>query len=378
MSNTGTHEKVHLKGLNGLRAIAALGVLVGHAIAGTKDFNLNPCLLGADKFNSPKIYFFADFSVTIFFALSGFLITYLLLLEKKSGSINISHFYIRRILRIWPLYYLYILLCFAFNFLFGWHLNFGGVYLPMILFFAANVPHILYRDITLLAHYWSLAVEEQFYIMWPWLIKLNKKKLPLIITGIILLLMALKLFIRFVIPGTDSSIAYRFTYYVRFSCMLIGALGATLFHAKHNLFLTIFSSKISQIIAWLIMAIAALNLFHISSVLDHEIIAVVACVLIIGQCTVKNRLINLETGIMDFLGKISFGIYVYHPLIIFLLSKILCNIAIVPVFKYPIVFLSIFLVTILVAYISYTFFEKKFLKMKLNYSTVISSGSRNE
>jgi peptidoglycan/LPS O-acetylase OafA/YrhL len=371
-------EKVHLKGLNGLRAIAAIGVLIGHIIGETNQFNLSPHLLGTDKFNNPVIYYFADFSVSIFFALSGFLITYLLLLEKESAPVNIPHFYMRRVLRIWPLYYSYICLCFAANFLLGWHLNLTSSSLPFVLFFAANIPHILYRDIPLLYHYWSLAVEEQFYLMWPWLIKFKKKKLAITIASVFLLLVGIKLFIRYYMPGTDSSVAYRFISYTRFSCMLIGALGATLFYNKNAIFLKITSNKISQAIAWLVIALAILNLFHIASVFDHEIIAVVATVLIIGQCTVTNRLINLETGIFDFLGKISFGIYVYHPLVMFLLAKVLNNISLDPVIKYPVVFLSIPATTIIFAYISYTFIEKKFLKMKLNYSTVVSAGSRNE
>ena len=86
-------ESVHLKGLNGLRAIAALGVVIAHTAVIKLEFgDLIPTGLTSN-------------AVTIFFTLSGFLITYLLFLEKEKKEINVKKFYLRRILRIWPLYF---------------------------------------------------------------------------------------------------------------------------------------------------------------------------------------------------------------------------------------------------------------------------------
>jgi peptidoglycan/LPS O-acetylase OafA/YrhL len=92
-------NKIYLPGLNGLRAIAAFGVLFSHVNLGIEAYGL-PIRKTSDL---------AGFGVTIFFALSGFLITYLLLKEKEQfNTINIKNFYVRRILRIWPLYFLFI------------------------------------------------------------------------------------------------------------------------------------------------------------------------------------------------------------------------------------------------------------------------------
>ena len=95
-----TLTNVYLPGLNGLRAIAALSVVVSHITIALPDF-------GLEKIGD---WGFAAHGVTLFFTISGFLITYLLLLEKKKQKINIKKFYARRILRIWPLYYSYLLI----------------------------------------------------------------------------------------------------------------------------------------------------------------------------------------------------------------------------------------------------------------------------
>lgn len=94
------HKAIHLPGLNGLRAIAALSVVIAHSTQeGISDFGL-PWL-----FNIPL----AGYSVTLFFVISGFLITYLLVNEfDRTDTVNVGKFYVRRILRIWPIYYLFI------------------------------------------------------------------------------------------------------------------------------------------------------------------------------------------------------------------------------------------------------------------------------
>src|SRR4051812_16240676 len=100
---------LHFSGLNGLRAIAAIAVVFAHTTTGLYSFGLDCFIFGKYPDGNPKSTLLAGFGVSIFFALSGFLITYLLLEEKRQKEINIKNFYIRRILRIWPLYYLYFI-----------------------------------------------------------------------------------------------------------------------------------------------------------------------------------------------------------------------------------------------------------------------------
>src|SRR4051812_30029422 len=100
---------IHLSGLNGIRAIAAFGVVMAHITLSLGDFHLSPILFYTIKNGKVHGWSLAGFGVSMFFALSGFLITYLLLLEKEKRPIHIRNFYVRRALRIWPLYYLYLI-----------------------------------------------------------------------------------------------------------------------------------------------------------------------------------------------------------------------------------------------------------------------------
>src|SRR5258708_22830536 len=95
-----TPKTVHLPGLNGLRAIAALAVVTSHITLWLKEFGLNNKIFVTDTAGNAIGLPLAVHGVTIFFTLSGFLITFLLLKEKEAGPIKIKDFYIRRILRI--------------------------------------------------------------------------------------------------------------------------------------------------------------------------------------------------------------------------------------------------------------------------------------
>lgn len=121
----------------------------------------------------------------------------------------------------------------------------------------------------------------------------------------------------------------------------------------------------------------AINRFHIASVIDGEIVSVITVCLIMGQITKKNNIINLENPICDFIGKISYGIYVIHPILIFYFSKLIGHFKSNSIFNYLIVYILITSTTIIISYISYEFFEKKFLKLKAKYSTVNSKNSRD-
>src|SRR5690606_12891158 len=121
-----------------------------------------------------------NLGVNFFFMLSGFLITYLLIKEKEfTGTIHVPNFYVRRILRIWPLYYL----CVAVGFIgFALLKKISGAPLEenanawYYLFFAANfdIMHTWPEkpDALLLSVLWSVAVEEQFYLTWPLILRI--------------------------------------------------------------------------------------------------------------------------------------------------------------------------------------------------------------
>ena len=158
----------------------------------------------------------------------------------------------------------------------------------------------------------------------------------------------------------------------RFDCMTIGALGAILFYQKNALFLKICFSIYSQIISWLAVILMAFNEYHIASVIDQEIIALLTVILIANLSENKKTLINLENKTFDFLGKISYGLYVYHPLIIFYFSKLLKDVKMNLYLKHLIAYEGVFVITLLTASLSYKFFELPFLKLKDKFSVIIS------
>ena len=368
-------KPIYFPGLNGLRALAALSVVVFHLTRDFDNFNLSPYLFGTNAAGAPNGFAMAGFGVTIFFSLSGFLITYLLLAEKKQQEINIPNFYVRRILRIWPLYYLYLIAAIIVIAYFGkrWciiMLYFFGANFPFIL---ENIPHVVETTLPFLRHYWSLGVEEQYYLFWPWVVKKIKTRLDVFVIGFITVFIALKFFFHFFFMHTIIAASFNV---IRFDCMLIGSLGAIYYFNQQPLFMKLFTSKITQAGAWLIVVSLLLNVFHIASIIDHELVSVVTVMLVIGQITIKNRLVNLDLKICDFLGKISYGMYVIHPLIIFFLGKLFKPLQLPNVIKYIAAYSFVMGLTILLAWLSYEYFEKRFLKMKMKFTTVASSNVR--
>ncbi len=361
---------VYFPGLNGLRAIAAIAVVISHITLALKEFNLNPLIFGALKDGNPLGLSLASYGVSIFFVLSGFLITYLLQVEKEIHTIDIKKFYLRRMLRIWPLYYLYLLVALLTIFAFG--LAFKSNSLLLYLFYAANIPFILGNTLPFLSHYWSLGVEEQFYLFWPWVNKKTNSILKIAISYIIVVVV-LKLSLHIFYPNTILEQAIQVT---RFHCMMLGGAGAILYKEKNYLFMKITDNKLMQTACWIIIFFAAINKFHIATIIDEEIISIVALCLIIGQINIKNRIVNLENRFFDFLGKISYGIYVIHPLVIFLFSKFLNQIPNSNPLKYLAVYTIIILTTVLISFLSYTYFEKHFLKFKKRFEVVKSSATK--
>lgn len=134
---------------------------------------------------------FGDLGVRFFFVISGFLITFLLIREKeKKGEIDFKAFYIRRFLRIFPVFYFYLFAVAIYCYIFGIDINnslfiSSGLYIQNFAPFGSN---------WLIAHTWSLAVEEQFYILWPLLFKkLQNKKLLFILLLILFIGMIMRI-----------------------------------------------------------------------------------------------------------------------------------------------------------------------------------------
>ena len=357
-------DRIYLPGLNGIRAIAALSVLLAHA----------------EKFMgsvSTKNYFgnFGGYGVTIFFTLSGFLITFLMLKEiEKEKFIDVKKFYVRRILRIWPLYFFYFFIVLA---IMKFQVSYNVLY---YIFFIPNVPFAIQLatgslvTIPLLLPYWSLGVEEQFYLIWPWIVKFSKnikRTLILFCVGFFLLKVLLTIVHAPIIPQA-------LLYNTRFSCLSIGAIGAYFFYEK-NKYISMLNNKWIDLLSWVVLALFFANYVRIFSIINHEIISILSLIIIFNQINNAKPLISLENKVFDYLGKISFGLYVYNLIVIEYLNKLLLSAQLEKSYFFIILFivLSAF-VTIFISHLSYNFLEKPFLKLKYNYTTIQSAASKSE
>lgn len=364
-----SNEKVFLPGLNGIRAIAALSVVISH---------INNRL---DYFQLPKgtLLDLASYGVTIFFTLSGFLITYLLLLElSKTGTIDVKKFYMRRVLRIWPLYYVYLLIIILMTGIssIGWPILFYLLMIPNFKnSFAAFVPSFA-KPVTsmLVGHYWSLGVEEQFYAIWPWIVKKTKILFKVLVLFPIFYIL-LKLGLRLVHAPYSILV---FVNYTRFGCLVLGGLGAYLYFHRSEKMEFVKKSWV-EIAAWIFFIVVGLNRFHITSIIDHEIISIFTLIIIINQIGNPKRVLSLENNFLDYIGKISFGIYVYNPLVIYLMSFVFLWFPIENSWiKTSLVYIFVLPAVVVVAHLSYFYFEKRFLKLKTKYVTVESAASKKE
>lgn len=153
---TRTSSGATLPSIDGVRAIAVLLVVLGHSQR-SAGF---PAVDGLAPLGD-----LANLGVRLFFVVSGFLITYLLLVEeRKTGTVSLKKFYLRRALRIFPAFYAFLLVIGVAT-LAGWIVVPAGDFVAA----ATYTMNFVRERAWYLGHTWSLAVEEQFYLLWPWL-----------------------------------------------------------------------------------------------------------------------------------------------------------------------------------------------------------------
>lgn len=358
---------LYFKGLNGWRGLAALTIVFMHTASNMAAYNVGKN--AENLFASLRLQYpvLANLAITFFFTLSGFLITYILLVEKSRAQINILKFYKRRILRIWPLYYAYIIITLAILTFIGYPYNLKG--LPFYILFSGNIPYIFHFGIPALGHYWTLGVEEQFYIFWPWLVK-HVKKLFLVCLILIAFQLLWKFYFHYINPHT---IIRNLASINRFDCLLIGAVAAILFRKQHTLFLKVVNNKWVQVSAWCFLLFVCI--FPFINLFDSEVFACLAVILIMGQINGIHPIINLEKPPLIFLGKISYGLYIIHPIIVLISEYIFPQIAMHGYFKSFIVVIFVAGISIMLATLSYYFLELRFINYKKKFMVVRSTAT---
>ena len=346
--------KVYFPNLNGLRFFAAMSVMIYH-------------FYGIDILNG-------HLGVVLFFVLSGFLISYLLFEEiENTKSINIKNFYWRRILRIWPLYFFIILIASIVYFIDGYSQNDYFEFIPLFIFFVPNLAFVLDISFKYAGILWSVGSEEQFYLCWPWLFKIKSKKKILTIFFLIAIFFT-------VVPHTldffNSRIFNSKTLYIvshmiqrmNFSCMAIGGVLAYLTKYKKNFIPLLFNRYLQWCNFILLLFLWGMN---VEFIFNDQMYAIMFGILIINMALNNKVIFSLEYPLLNFLGKISFGIYVYH-LIAFDLGRIIYQDYLFPTLLNFI--LGLFL-TVILSTISYYLIEKPFLRSKLKKYTMVNSGN---
>lgn len=339
-------------------------------------------------FYKKQILNLGSIGVTMFFTLSGFLISYLLFNEfKAKGKINFKNFYRNRILRIWPLYLLTIIiyriilpLVYHDYDLITQHLGHNNEVYKSIVHVSTTaewiliiflLPHVLLAlgKAFFPAFLWSIGVEEVFYLMWPRFIKI--KNFLRSITIVLIVYLTLYYVSSYIwlfskqkneLVQNISQFASLFLYMQRISCMVIGSIFAYLYLFKKN---TIMHNKINLLYYLSVGTLAVILLLGIYlPFIVNELIAVAVAIIILYM-SIKNKsnLFNkiIFNKVSNNLGNYTYGIYMYHTL------AIICAVQICSTTKIDhrliIYFLSLFL-TLLFSYISYEYFEIKFLKLK--------------
>lgn len=360
--------------LDGLRGVAILLVLFFHY-----NFMLGCGWIG----------------VQLFFVLSGFLISSILLREKSEPlGFYLKRFYWRRTLRIFPLYYAYLFLVLMIFLVSGLPQDFWDLF-PFLATYTFNfypLVHVYnFRDFFFM-HFWSLSVEEQFYLVWPLVIYFcSRNQLKYVLIAIVIASPILRYFLgewllnRGDAPRYAGEVVYRFTLN-QWDGFAFGAMIPAFALQKDRI-------HHGRLIAWLSVLILGLGLWNYLaalregnkmdvSTLGYEIgnlvnfqhvwsYTLLDCLFMLVLASIVSpsgsykEMVDRVLGneVMVYLGKISYGLYVYHFVIWTAFNKYLRH-------RFPsdwIGFIPYCITCLVVTSISYFLFERRILSLKDKY-----------
>ncbi|HVC45891.1 MAG TPA: acyltransferase [Terracidiphilus sp.] len=317
------------------------------------------------------------FGLSLFFTLSAFLIAELLLREKQAtATVRVGQFYLRRILRIWPLYYFALALAFLITLLagggihvaarIGWFAVFLGAW-----YFAQHgwIPSFIFP-------LWSISVEEQFYLVAPWLLKFLNRRLLYAFSAALILVSNILLFHFGRIHATDAPIWYNS--FVQFECFAAGILLSL-----------VLRGRVPHFAPWqrcLLLAVAALGWFVACFVFHVRIgplgnpgpWALMAGYALgaLGAVLVLLGLLGISAAKLPawavYLGRISYGLYVFHALAIHFVFLVTPRRLALPFPSFLLQAPIALALCILLASASYRWLETPFLKLKRRHAIIQS------
>ena len=369
--------EIHFPGLNGLRFLAAYSVIIHHI----EFFKLKAGLSNVAQL--PAIQALGRYGVVCFFVLSGFLITFLLLREREqTGGIRIGRFYVRRILRIWPLYYFVLALgavaalnLSGFGDLDGMFDGYLGAKLALYVFFLPNLAAAFLGAVPFLGPLWSVGVEEQFYLMWPVVLKWFGRSCAVFMALFILFFILVRVFQDYLFT---SELVKTFLFMLRLECMALGGLAAWVLHERKEKILNIVYQRGCQLLLLLGLGLSlAFNPDY--GAFDNLVYGLLFGALILNLVSNRSSYIKLEGPVLDYLGRISYGLYMYHSLVIVAVLELMLLMHVRDGAAGTVLLYALSTCfTIAAASVSYFGFEQRFLSLKKRFTVVGSSAGRLE
>lgn len=364
--------------LDTLRFFAFFGVFVFHILPHDPDSYLSKHLLPASVV--PYVCAISGagaFGVDLFFALSAYLITILLIREEEvRGAIDVRAFYVRRILRIWPLYFFFIAVAAVVSYRvstqhLGWH------YVAAYLLLAGNwmyvwkgMPHSIATPL------WSVSIEEQFYLAWP--IALRRLSRRQLVFAVLCLLLLANLARVFVVYSHGLGAAVEYNTFTRLDAIALGILVAYFLGSEVpalSLPARVALASVSLLTWFLVAGHTDLNAQTelapvLGTLLGRPLVALAAAgmlVAMIGAPAAGARAFTHRW--LTYLGRISYGLYVYHPAGLLAASRLFRTNSVKSFALYA---ATGFAFTVLFSSLSYRFLESPFLRLKERFSVVRS------
>ncbi len=381
-------ERFYLPELDVLRFFAFFGVFVWHVAPGGPVFYKQYGTLGSLGLSGP-------FGVDLFFTLSGYLITSLLLREREeTGDINLRAFYARRTLRIWPLYYFFLVLAFLLTRLPVSITSaplLGNVFPPMnpssyfvlaIFLFNFNFANALLANaLGFVGPLWSISVEEQFYLFWPWFARYIPRRrivaIPIAMLAVAFIARAISIPLKLGVPVWNNT-------FTRLDPIAVGILIALMprFNPRPALRLVL---VLVGFAAWQFAASycglpGQLSTLKIS--MGYPAIALGSGAFLLATLGAKSfRSGSALARCLIYLGKISYGLYVYDSIAIcivwlFLFRGLLTRMVVaagLPAWMVsPVYVILAFSLNVALAAASYRWLEAPFLRLKKRFTRVPS------
>lgn len=347
----------HFGSLNGLRFLCILAVLWHHAPVWTQ------------MHDAPQLLKKGFLGVDFFFVLSGFLITTLLLREEdKNGYFSIKGFYWRRVLRIIPAYFL-VVTALGFYYI---GVSKQSEFLEILPFYYLFLSNFLVADIPMLGPTWSLAVEEQYYLVWPLLLLLIPRRFILhVLVGLIALnVVAVTGGLRIIgIKPVEAGPLVLEMFTATYSPILIGSGLAVVLNVKisFDVLNRFLGRKSAALVTFLflmvLISILPADVTGWPNLIIHLTMAACLASIVIREDHVLQRAFSWRVIVR--VGEISYGIYLYHLIGLHIANVLIAKIGLQGGWY---VFVIYSLVSIGMAELSFRYYETPFLNLRYRKS----------